>query len=213
MFTGIIEHLGEVVHIEKSDEKAQIQIDLGPCAAGIEVGDSASINGVCLTVVEIQDKIARFDVITETLARSNLGKLAARSKVNCERAMQAGARFDGHFVQGHVDSVAQILSRAEGKGQTLITIEIPGEFAHYVVQKGSVTIDGISLTVAGIDSGTFSVALIPLTLEKTTLGFKVPGDSVNIEFDLIGKYVLRYFAVREEFALEEDNLRDWGYDW
>jgi riboflavin synthase len=154
-------------------------------------GASIAVNGVCLTVVEHDGQTFSVDVMAETLNRSSLGSLRAGSEVNLERAMAASARFGGHIVQGHVDGTAHILARLPGENWEVVQLTLPPEVSRYVVEKGSITVDGISLTVSAITDDTFSVSLIPTTLDRTTLGHKAVGDPVNLEVDVIAKYVER----------------------
>jgi riboflavin synthase len=191
MFTGIVEELGDVVAIEPADDSARLTVR-GPLVTSDAVhGASIAVNGVCLTVVETKDDTFTADVMKETLDRSSLGVLAAGSPVNLERPVRLSDRLGGHLVQGHVDGVGTIVSREPGDRWDLVTISLPAELSRYVVDKGSITIDGISLTVVTAAAETFTVALIPTTLELTTLGHKSPGDPVNLEVDVVAKYVER----------------------
>jgi len=191
MFTGIVEELGEIVAIERGAESAVLTVR-GPLVTGDATpGASIAVNGVCLTVVEHDGQTFSVDVMAETLNRSSLGSLAAGAPVNLERAMTASARFGGHIVQGHVDGTATILARLPGDRWEVVQLTLPPDLSRYVVEKGSITIDGVSLTVSDITEDTFSVSLIPTTLELTTLGHKGVGDAVNLEVDVIAKYVER----------------------
>jgi riboflavin synthase len=191
MFTGIVEELGDVVAIEAADDSARLTVH-GPLVTSDAVhGASIAVNGVCLTVVETKDDTFTADVMKETLDRSSLGILAAGSRVNLERPVRLNDRLGGHLVQGHVDGVGTIVSRQPGDRWDLVTISLPAELSRYVVDKGSITIDGISLTVVTAGTAEFTVALIPTTLELTTLGHKRPGDPVNLEVDVVAKYVER----------------------
>ncbi|MYV98427.1 riboflavin synthase [Streptomyces sp. SID3343] len=195
MFTGIVEELGEIVAIERLADSARITIRGPVVTAGARHGDSIAVNGVCLTVVD--DKIdpaeATFtaDVMQETLDKSSLGALDTGSRVNLERPMELGGRLGGHLVQGHVDGTGSILSRTPGQEWEVVEIALPAHLARYVVDKGSITVDGISLTVVRAHDASFTVSLIPTTLALTTLGVKVVGDPVNLEVDIIAKYVER----------------------
>jgi riboflavin synthase len=157
-------------------------------------GDSIAVNGVCLTVVDTGNGAFSADVMRETLQRSSLGALASGSPVNLERPTQLGGRLGGHLVQGHVDGVATIVDRAPSEHWDVVTVSLPPPLARYVVEKGSITVDGVSLTVASVAADRFTVSLIPTTLELTTLGRKAPGDPVNLEVDVIAKYVERLLA-------------------
>jgi riboflavin synthase len=191
MFTGIVEELGEIVAIERGAESAVVKVR-GPLVTGDAAkGASIAVNGVCLTVVEHDRDTFSVDVMAETLNRSSLGSLQAGARVNLERAMTASARFGGHIVQGHVDGTARIMARVPGDNWEVVQLTLPPELSRYVVEKGSITVDGVSLTVSDVTDVTFSVSLIPTTLELTTLGRKGVGDAVNLEVDVIAKYVER----------------------
>jgi riboflavin synthase len=204
VFTGIVEELGEVVGLEPNGDSARLVVRGPKVTSDAARGDSIAVNGVCLTVTESGDGEFAADVIGETLKHSTLGSLAAGTPVNLERPVQPGGRLGGHIVQGHVDGTGTILSRQPGTDWEVVRISVPPELARYVVYKGSVAVDGISLTVSGLadDGGAdhrdcwFEVSLIPETLQRTTLGFKQPGAVVNLEVDLIAKYVERLLAGR-----------------
>jgi riboflavin synthase len=191
MFTGIVEELGEIVAIERGTESAVVTVRGPLVTEDATQGSSIAVNGVCLTVVEHDLETFSVDVMAETLNRSCLGRLQAGALVNLERAMTANTRFGGHIVQGHVDGTAQILARLPGDRWEVVQLTLPPEVSRYVVEKGSITVDGVSLTVSNVTDETFSVSLIPTTLELTTLGRKVVGDIVNLEVDVIAKYVER----------------------
>ncbi|HEY5248066.1 MAG TPA: riboflavin synthase [Dermatophilaceae bacterium] len=194
MFTGIVEELGEIVAIEHGAESAVVRVRGRVVTADATPGASIAVNGVCLTVVEHDGETFTVDVMAETLSRSSLGALRAGDVVNLERAMAASSRFGGHFVQGHVDGTGQILARVPGDRWEIVQFTLPPEVSRYVVEKGSITVDGVSLTVSAITGDTFSVSLIPTTLALTTLGHKTVGDLVNLEVDVIAKYVERLLA-------------------
>jgi riboflavin synthase len=191
MFTGIVEELGEVVAIEHGAQSAVLRVRGPLVTSDVQHGASIAVNGVCLTVVDHDAQTFSVDVMAETLSRSSLGRLRAGAAVNLERAMAAGARFGGHIVQGHVDGTAQILGREPGDRWEVVQLTLPADVARYVVEKGSITVDGVSLTVSNVTERTFSVSLIPTTLELTTLGHRGVGDVVNLEVDVIAKYVER----------------------
>jgi len=191
MFTGIVEELGEIVAVEHGAQSAVIRVRGPMVTSDATPGASIAVNGVCLTVVEHDGQTFSVDVMAETLSRSSLGSLQAGAVVNLERAMPASSRFGGHIVQGHVDGTAQILSRVPGDRWEVVQLSLPPELSRYVVEKGSITVDGVSLTVSAISDDTFSVSLIPTTLGLTTLGHKTVGDLVNLEVDVIAKYVER----------------------
>ena len=194
MFTGIVEELGTIARLDRGTDSARLTVR-GPLVTGDAThGASIAVNGVCLTVVEHADGEFTVDVMAETLSRSSLGSLRAGDRVNLERAMAAGGRFGGHVVQGHVDGTAQILERVPGDRWELVRLSLPAGLARYVVEKGSITVDGVSLTVASVDDTSFTVSLIPTTLELTTLGHKGIGDLVNLEVDVLAKYVERLMS-------------------
>jgi riboflavin synthase len=190
MFTGIVEQLGSVMLAERGHDGMRLVIDTGPLD-GVEVGDSLAVSGVCLTAVSAEPGRVTVDVVRETLERTTLGDLARGDPVNLERPMAANGRFDGHIVQGHVDGVGVVTSIVEeGEGQRM-TVEVPKSLHRYLVEKGSITVDGVSLTVASLTGDGFEVALIPHSLEVTTLGLRKTGEKVNLEVDVLAKYVER----------------------
>ena len=189
MFTGIVEELGEVVAVEHLADSARLTIHGATVASDARHGDSIAVNGVCLTVVDVMGGRFTADVMRETLERSSLGSLRSGSRVNLERPVTLQDRLGGHLVQGHVDAAAQIQQRASAEHWEVVTIGLPAELARYVVQKGSITVDGVSLTVVDVTADAFTVSLIPTTLAVTTLGSKSVGDLVNLEVDVIAKYV------------------------
>jgi riboflavin synthase len=192
VFTGIVEAVGELRMLRRSGGKAELVIEAPALVAGTRIGDSVAVNGTCLTVTEIGAQALHFEAVRETLERSALGGLREGSPVNLERALRADGRLDGHIVQGHVDGTGRVRAlRSEGADVRLFVDCEPG-FAELLVEKGSVTIDGVSLTVVGVEKSGFDVALIPHTLAVTTLGRLGVGDAVNLEADVLGKYVKRY---------------------
>jgi riboflavin synthase len=191
VFTGIVEERGEVVAVQDLPDAARITIAGPLVTSDAHQGDSIAVNGVCLTVVEIADGAFTADVMRETLARSSLDKITAGEPVNLERAAEVGKRFGGHIVQGHVDGTGVILSRAPSPHWDLVRVGMPPRLARYLVEKGSITVDGVSLTVVEVGDDWFSVSLIPETLRATTLGARTPGDRVNLEVDVVAKYVER----------------------
>jgi riboflavin synthase len=198
MFTGIVEELGTVVGIEPLTDSARIRIE-GPLVTSDAVhGASIAVNGVCLTVVEFGDGQFSADVMNETLMRSSLGQLNAGSRVNLERPVTLAARLGGHLVQGHVDGTGHIVSRTPSENWEIVRISLPDDLGRYVVEKGSITVDGVSLTVVDAERDSFSVSLIPTTLELTTLGYKTAGDPVNLEVDVVAKYVERMMQWRTQ---------------
>ncbi len=191
MFTGIIEEIGTVSSIAEGSVSAIINIQASKVLKESKIGDSIAVNGVCLTVTSIHDKVFSADVMAETLRRSSLGNLSRGSLVNLERAMAANGRFGGHIVSGHIDGIGTIVSMKREDNAVWVTINTKQEILKYIVEKGSIAIDGISLTVAGLDEDTFAVSVIPHTGLETTLLKKSAGDIVNLENDVIGKYVDR----------------------
>ncbi len=192
MFTGIVEELGEVVAIDHPGPDSARLTVRGPLVTKDVVhGGSIAVNGVCLTVVHTDSDAFTADVMKETLDRTSLGSLTTGDRVNLERAVRSDGRLDGHVVQGHVDGPAPIISRTPGDRWEVVRIELPRDLARYVALKGSIAVDGVSLTVSGLGPDWFEVCLIPITLELTTLGTRQPGDLVNLEVDVIAKYVER----------------------
>ena len=191
MFTGIVEELGQVVAIEHGPESAVLRVGGAVVTSDAAHGASIAVNGVCLTVAGHHDRTVSFDVMAETLDRSSLGALAVGDPVNLERALMATDRLGGHIVQGHVDGRAQLLKRTPGDRWEVVRLSLPDAAARYVVEKGSIAVDGVSLTVSALGEDFFEVSLIPTTLELTTLGHKQVGDVVNLEVDVIAKYVER----------------------
>jgi len=193
MFTGIVEARGQVNAINITADGARLEISFSP-AAEVGVGDSVSINGTCLTAVEVSNGSLAFEVVNESLDRTNLGDLEAGHPVNIERAMPASGRFDGHIVQGHVDATVAVRSiESDGDGIRM-WFDAEAVDLRYLVEKGSVTLDGVSLTVAGLDDAGFSIALIRHTLKVTTLGTRQVGDRINLEVDVLAKYIERLMA-------------------
>jgi riboflavin synthase len=191
MFTGIVEHLGTAVSATDVERGRRLVVDAGPLASGANVGDSLAINGICLTVVDVAGHHLTFEAVGETLDRTNLGDVQPGDSVNVELPMLAGGRFDGHIVQGHVDGLGTVRSvTADGAGKRMM-IDVPSSLMRYVVEKGSITLDGVSLTVATVDDRGLEIALIPHTLAMTTLGSRDVGEAVNIEVDVLAKYVER----------------------
>jgi riboflavin synthase len=191
MFTGLIEEVGSVLGIEGTDSGTRLQIIASRLASKIQIGDSVAVNGCCLTVAEQVGNQIVFDLLEETLDRTNLRTLRRESHVNLERALAADARLGGHFVQGHVDCAARIVAFEPNGADRQLEIELPSEFAHYVAYKGSIAVNGISLTIAEISRESFVVWIIPHTKSQTNLKTARAGDLVNLEFDLLAKYIER----------------------
>jgi len=197
LFTGIIEELGTLRQITRGSASARLKIEARRVLEGTRAGDSIAVNGVCLTVTALDKSSFVADVMAETLAKTNLGQLTPGGRVNLERALRLGSRLGGHLVSGHIDGVGTIIRREPHDIATLLTVGAPAGVLRYIIKKGSVAIDGISLTVINFNDSSFQVSLIPHTAALTTLGFKRPGDTVNLEADLIGKYVERLLLRRE----------------
>jgi riboflavin synthase len=191
MFTGIVRELGRVASVAEGAAGVRLEIDAAATAASTAVGDSVAVNGCCLTAVACEGGRMAFDVVAETLARTSIGGLRPGAAVNVEPALRAGEPLGGHYVQGHVDGVAAVRGSEDGPGGRRLAVEAPAPLLRYVVEKGSVTLEGVSLTVAALDERGFAVALIPHTLAVTTLGTLVQGSVVNLEVDVLARYVER----------------------
>ncbi|MET9223043.1 riboflavin synthase [Streptomyces sp. NPDC088197] len=196
MFTGIVEELGEITGVEDLGDASRFRVRGPVVTEGAKHGDSIAVNGVCLTVVDFGEDDFTADVMAETLNRSSLGALGPGSRVNLERPMALGGRLGGHLVQGHVDGTGEVVERKPAEHWEIVKISLPDDLSRYVVEKGSITVDGISLTVVEAGADFFTVSLIPTTLALTTLGLKQPGDPVNLEVDVIAKYVERMLGER-----------------
>ena len=196
MFTGIVEELGVIKAVRRGADSAQLVIGAVKVIEGSRVGDSIMVNGVCLTSVFFRDRQFTADVMAETLDKSNLGILKTGDRVNLERALRLGDRLGGHIVSGHIDGSGTITRLEKNDIAMLVTIKAPEVVMRYIIEKGSIAIDGISLTVVGFAKDAFQVSLIPHTARETTLGFKKTGDTVNLEGDIIGKYVERMMGLR-----------------
>ena len=198
MFTGLVREVGQVVWLRRSDRTVQLLVKGPRTATRVRVGESVAVNGCCLTVTAQREGQFMFDLLAESLDRTNIGRLKPGGPVNLERALRVDGRLGGHFVQGHVDCTAKVLA-VEEKGPDLrLDIALPPEFSRYVAYKGSIAINGVSLTVAVANAEDFSVWVIPHTLEHTNLGDLEAGDLVNLEFDILAKYVERLVATRQE---------------
>ncbi|MGO1048720.1 riboflavin synthase [Crossiella sp. CA198] len=203
MFTGIVEERGHLVAVEQLTDAARITVAGPLVTSDAKHGDSIAVNGVCLTVVEATDGAFTADVMRETLQRSNLGKAAAGDPVNLERAAALGQRLGGHIMQGHVDGTGSIAAREPSEHWEIVRVSIPPALSRYLVEKGSVAIDGVSLTVVEVGADYFTVSLIPTTLDLTTLGIRQPGDQVNLEVDVLAKYVEKLASGAIEAATKE----------
>ncbi len=197
MFTGLVEGQGTIRGIAPEGDAIRLDVELpATMTDGLGIGDSVAINGCCLTVIEIDGPVAAFQAGTETLSKTNLGKLDLGHPANLERSLPVDGRLGGHFVQGHVDGVGEVVSIDRDGEWVTMWFRVPAPLAHLLVPKGSVAVDGISLTVVNVEEDRFNVALIPHTLEVTTLGIRNVGDPVNIETDILGKYVERLLEGR-----------------
>jgi len=208
MFTGIIEAMCPIVELRRG-ATWRLTLDLGALAEDVKLGDSIAVNGVCLTVAGLSGRRASFDAIGETIERSALARLKAGDRVNTERSLRVGDRIGGHFVAGHVDGVGTIRSKTKTPEQTVVCVAAPADLTKLMATKGSVAIDGISLTLVDVTPDSFAVALIPYTLAETTLGVKRAGDPVNVEVDLLARYVARLLG-RDE-GLSEGSLQQHGF--
>jgi len=197
MFTGLVEELGEVVGLDRlASGGVRLSLRTNGFEGGVQTGDSVAVNGCCLTVAALDGDVVSFDLLQETLSRTSLGALERGGSVNLERAMAAGGRFGGHFVQGHVDGTAEILRLERIGADVRLEVALPSDSGKYFVLKGSIAVDGISLTVAELHADSFVLWIIPHTLSATNLGLRKAGDRVNLEYDLLAKYVERMLASR-----------------
>ena len=198
MFTGLVREVGKVIWLRRSDRTLQLLVKGPRTATRVRIGESVAVNGCCLTVTAQREGQFMFDLLAESLDRTNIGRLKPGSPVNLERALRVDGRLGGHFVQGHVDCTTEVLAVEERGPDLRIDIALPAEFARYVAYKGSIAINGVSLTVAAANAADFSVWVIPHTLENTNLGDLEAGDLVNLEFDILAKYVERLVATPQE---------------
>lgn len=203
MFTGLIETIGSVVDVIDAAPGWQLTIDAGIVASDAALGDSIAVNGCCLTIVRRADSLLTFEAGEETLSRSNLGRLRAGSRVNLERSLRAGDRLGGHYVTGHIDATGQLLRRIDDPPWARLWFSVPPALTRQLASKGSVTVDGVSLTLVDVTDNSFSVALIPHTLSVTTLGQLRDGDPVNIETDVLSKYVERQLQAQLEWKTDK----------
>lgn len=214
MFTGIVEEIGTIVHIKKGVKSSVLRIKASVVLENTKLGDSIAVNGVCLTVTDFSENEFEADVMSETLQRSSLGSLQKGSMVNLERAMAADGRFGGHIVSGHIDGIGTIKDIVKDDNAVWYTIETKPELLRYIVEKGSITIDGISLTIAYVDEKCFKVSIIPHTQSVTILAFKQLGSIVNLECDIIGKYVeklIKPIEAKKQSNLTMDFLAEHGF--
>lgn len=211
MFTGIIVEMGEITSMQKKGGIVHLFLNSSEVLRDAKIGDSISVNGTCLTLVEIKGNTMRFDLSEETLRSSNLGLLQRGDRVNLEPSLRPDSKLGGHFVSGHVDDIGSIKSKTKIGDTFKVEIEVPDRILNFLIGKGSVAVDGISLTVVDILKRSFTVMIIPHTAKLTTLGFKGPGDTVNVEIDMIGKYVAKFLGMeKKESGLTETLLKE-GY--
>ena len=211
MFTGLIEEIGVVRGLSRSYKSLKLSINKPFSFNDVSIGESVSLNGACLTIAKLDKELITFDVIEESLGRTNLGDLKKGDKVNLERAIKIGQRMGGHFVTGHIDYKAQIKRVDINKDNAKLEITLPQEYKRYVVPKGSISVDGVSLTVGEAFSDRFLVYLIPHTLEGTTLGLRRKGDIVNIEVDMLPKYALKFEGREEASKIDMSFLKEHGF--
>ncbi|WP_019153478.1 riboflavin synthase [Robertmurraya massiliosenegalensis] len=211
MFTGIVEELGTLQNIQPKGKTLILTIQSHKVLEGLKLGDSIAVNGVCLTVTYFNDTFFHVDIMPETFKDTSLSKLKQGSLVNLERALLANGRFGGHFVTGHVDAVGKISKRVQKENAIYIDITFPKEFHHLVLSKGSIAVDGTSLTIFGSDKTRVTVSLIPHTAKESVLGLKRVGEEVNIEFDLIGKYLFSFIQSKNDTSISMDFLKENGF--
>ncbi len=216
MFTGIIEEVGVVQAIHLSGNQARIRIAVHTVLEDLKIGDSIAVNGACLTATEVSSNSFSADVSSETLRVTNLGTLHSGSRVNLERALRASDRLGGHLVQGHVDDTAKILAIRKDGDTLVFTISVPESIRQYIVTKGSIAVDGISLTINACNDKSFTCTIIPHTVQQTTLGFKKVGDIINLESDIIGRYVEKLMRYRQDSPAEKrvidmEMLKEYGW--
>ncbi|MBA4349389.1 MAG: riboflavin synthase [Thermodesulfovibrio sp.] len=201
MFTGLIIELGEIVSLEKKSDNVKLYVKADEIIKDVAIGDSIAINGICLTVVTVEKDILSFDVSYETMKSTNLGHLKKGDRVNLEPSLRPTSKLGGHFVTGHVDGVGKIRSKTPAGNAVKFEIESPENVLRYLVEKGSIAIDGISLTVVNVLRDAFSVVIIPHTAKMTTMGFKKAGDTVNLEPDILAKYVAKFLQTDKDSSL------------
>lgn len=208
MFTGLVEEIGEILEMKSGENSSKISISSKKVLEEIKLGDSIAVNGTCLTVTDFTHSFFTVDVMGETLRKSNLKLLKRNSKVNMERAVKAGERLGGHIVTGHIDGVCKVIDIKKEDIATWLVLQPPSDLLKYIVLKGSVALDGVSLTVSEVNEECLSVSLIPHTKAQTTLQYKNVGDEINIECDLIGKYVEKFFSREQEKSPKKSNVTE-----
>ncbi|MGH7496190.1 MAG: riboflavin synthase [bacterium] len=211
MFTGIVEEIGRIQAAVELARARQLEIVAQKVLADTKIDDSICVNGVCLTVVAVNEETFTVQVVDETLRKTTLGNLRAGSRVNLERAVRLADRLGGHLVQGHIDGNGRIVAIEPQSAGKLMKVEVPAELLRYIIPRGSIALEGVSLTVARLEDPVITVALIPHTLECTTLGDRYVGAGLNIEADLIGKHLERLMRFSNESGLTEEKLAQWGY--
>ena len=220
MFTGIIEDLRPIINIVRGGASGKLTVDLGRLGDDTKLGDSVAIDGICLTISDLDASTATFDVSTETLSKTAFAALAPGSRVNVERSLRVGDRMGGHFVTGHIDGTGRILTKRRDPGQWTLEFQVSPELSAMLIEKGSVAIDGVSLTVIDLRADRFAAAVIPHTFDNTTLGIKPEGDPVNVETDMLGKWVKKLvvdaptgqaYTQPEASTLTEEKLRQTGF--
>lgn len=211
MFTGIVEEKGRIRRLDIRGSSGKIEVSCRKVLEGTKLGDSIAVNGICLTVTKLYDDGFSADIMAETVRRSSLSMAKQQDHVNLERAMAANGRFGGHIVSGHIDGTGVIQEVKKEENAVWFTIKAPDRILRYIIEKGSIAIDGISLTVAGVMKKSFSVSIIPHTLSQTVLGEKRVGDVVNLENDVIGKYVARFLGKRDAGGLSMEALLENGF--
>jgi riboflavin synthase len=212
MFTGIIEEIGTIKSVTANAEGKRFRITACKVLEDLHIGDSIAVDGVCLTAEEFGPDYFDAQAVGETLSRSTLNGIQRGDKVNLERAMAAGGRFGGHFVQGHVDAVATITSLKNTGNSAELGLTIPDSIQKYIVEKGSLTVNGVSLTVASVEGNEVRIALIPATLKNTTLGFKKAGETLNVEVDVLAKYIEKMLGQDKKEPLTFERVKNWGFN-
>lgn len=211
MFTGLVEEIGSIKSIQRLGSSLRLAIGAAKVLEGVKIDDSICVSGVCLTVIAHEADSFAVQVVDETLRKTSLGNLRISSRVNLERALRPTDRLGGHFVQGHVDGVARLVSFEKQSSGKLLRVELPSALLPYVIPQGSIALEGVSLTVARIKGNHIGIALIPHTLASTTLGEARVGDMLNVETDVLGKHIARLMQFRKDEGLNESKLASWGY--
>ena len=211
MFTGLIEETGKIKLLKPFGDGIKISISSKVVLRDTQVGDSININGVCLTVIGFNKDLFEVEAVEETLKKTNLGRLKINDKLNLERSLTLNKKLGGHFVLGHVDATGRITGIKKLSSSNIVTVSYPKEFSNYIINVGSIAVDGISLTIAGYNENQFSVSIIPHTWQSTNLSARKTGDEVNLEFDVLGKYVARLLGKDTQGKITEEWLRDLGY--